>query len=87
MATRLLLVVASLVLFATSCSNRYFSFTVAATRLSKYPYRAFMMTYSNSCLFYIFNVVSWWAEEFAAPNFTVPSLACALIRALSWDFL
>ena len=32
-------------------------------------------------------MVYWWTAEFAAPNFTVPSLASALIRALVCAFL
>ena len=87
MATRLSLFAESLVLFATSLSKTSFLFTAAAARLSKYPYRAFMKPSSTSCLFSTFSVVSWWAVESAAPNFTVPSLACALIRALAWAFL
>ena len=87
MGTRFSFVAASLVVFATRFSRADFSLNTAAERLLKYPYRACMPPSSKPWIFSTFCVVSRWAAEFSAPKLTVPSLACALMRALECAFL
>ena len=87
-ATRLLLLVPSVVLFNTSCLRTPCLFTAAAARLSKYPSRFFRLTLSY--LIWLLRgrwADSWQAAELVAPNLSLPSLASDFTLALAWACL
>ena len=86
-ATSSSLVAARLVLLATSYTSTDFSLMAAAASLPKYPSRAFMPTSSPPLSVATLLFLRTRSDAFAVPNFSDPSGACALTRALACALL
>ena len=86
-ATKSLVVAASLALLATSCSSTDFSLVAAAARLSNYPSRSFMPTLLPPFSVATSVFLRILPAAFAVPNLSDPSAACTLTRALACALL